>query len=451
MKKILLSIIFIFALFPSVSALAAVTAVDTPVTVFHDYGSAGTVNNYYVRGTGTAQKITMYNNNKAAVFRASNVPLNNSTKYMYDATSNSVRYVEIILAPGSTLTELQTSRGRVFEFSNGEVLPTSNPEPNKFVINNLKFLPDNGGTGTLTWDGINSQYFKEYRIYQESTFLQAVTETTFPISGMKPGDGRVWKVTVVDTFGREFAGNTVSYTMPLPDTTPPPVPVLSGSAGNLSAVLNWTQVNAVDFAEYRLYQDGVMIKKITTNSTTITGLAKKMYTYEVSAVDSSGNESARSNKVQITPKDAPPPVTENDQQATDDFLLVTWKATPNAVKYEIYLNNRLIATVGNDVLSYKITRDMGYRPGGISNKTDVRAVFADGTKGESGNDQPSAPANLGALSVKNMLQVAMAFLSIYGSWVLLALAVVFVFVFIGPIIDLVDAARKKGIFQMKGR
>ena len=91
-----------------------------------------------------------------------------------------------------------------------------------------------------------------------------------------------------------------------------------------------------------------------------------------------------------TPEPTPTPIppTESGQENTPDYILVTWKETPKAVGYLIYLNGKQVGSAGADERSFKITKAMGYKPDSLANVTMVKAEFADGSIGEGNNTNP---------------------------------------------------------------
>ena len=87
------------------------------------------------------------------------------------------------------------------------------------------------------------------------------------------------------------------------DTTPPSkvtgLTVTTVSSTQLD--LSWDPVPDSDLSYYKIYRDGVYIGQSTTTSYSDTGLSPgTTYTYEVSAVDTSGNEGPKSDPVSGT-------------------------------------------------------------------------------------------------------------------------------------------------------
>lgn len=87
------------------------------------------------------------------------------------------------------------------------------------------------------------------------------------------------------------------------DTTPPAkVTGLTATAVSTSQIdLAWDANSESDLSHYNIYRDGVKIDQTTTTSYSDTGLAEgTTYTYEVSAVDTSGNEGQKSDPASAT-------------------------------------------------------------------------------------------------------------------------------------------------------
>lgn len=90
-----------------------------------------------------------------------------------------------------------------------------------------------------------------------------------------------------------------------PDTTPPAVPGgLAAVAGDAQAALSWTANTEPDLLGYNVYRGTTKLNAtpVSTPSYTATGLTNgTAYSFQVSAVDTSGNESAKSGAVGATP------------------------------------------------------------------------------------------------------------------------------------------------------
>ena len=90
------------------------------------------------------------------------------------------------------------------------------------------------------------------------------------------------------------------------DTTPPAkVTGLTATAVSSSQIdLTWDANTESDLSQYKIYRDGVYIAQTTGTSYSDTGLAASTaYTYQVSAVDTSGNEGQLSDSASATTLD----------------------------------------------------------------------------------------------------------------------------------------------------
>ncbi|MHA1778269.1 MAG: S8 family serine peptidase [Candidatus Heimdallarchaeaceae archaeon] len=88
-----------------------------------------------------------------------------------------------------------------------------------------------------------------------------------------------------------------------PDTEPPAqVTGLTANAVSASEIdLTWNANTESDLSHYNIYRDGVKIAETTSTSYADTGLQPSTtYTYEVSAVDTSGNEGPKSDPASAT-------------------------------------------------------------------------------------------------------------------------------------------------------
>jgi chitinase len=126
-----------------------------------------------------------------------------------------------------------------------------------------------------------------------------LTTNSYTITGLTNGIEYNVEVRAIDTSINKSNYASAKATPKAIDTTPPVAPatlaatVVSSSQINLS----WAPSSSQDLASYNIYRDGTIYQSgVVGSSFGDTGLAEKTtYTYEVSSVDASGNESARSN------------------------------------------------------------------------------------------------------------------------------------------------------------
>lgn len=230
----------------------------------------------------------------------------------------------------------------------------------------------------LEWTKPNSS--SREVVYQNDSPVQGtLIGGTYIYENLKPNTDYKFVVTMYDKYGRFLSTNAVNVKTP----DKPPGRPLSFSAAldkDMSTVLlTWQKAN--DAAGYRLY-----VSKDNASFKAIGGVLEEAnYVYKQSAenvtlyfrlisVSSKGIESDPAS----TSVDIPRRTTQAETQEGDGFLVVTWKPVKGATGYNIYLNNKKIGTAGAGATSFKITKAMGYDPKGFA-KTDVRAVFADGS------------------------------------------------------------------------
>lgn len=88
-----------------------------------------------------------------------------------------------------------------------------------------------------------------------------------------------------------------------PDTTAPNAPMgLTATPGDQKVVLDWDDNQEADLSEYNVYRDGAILTSVSSSAHTDGSLMNGTeYCYEVTAVDTSGNESPRAGPVCATP------------------------------------------------------------------------------------------------------------------------------------------------------
>lgn len=142
-------------------------------------------------------------------------------------------------------------------------------------------------------------------------------------------------------------------------TTAVPLPVptgLTGTPGNGHADLSWNPVT--DAAGYHVYMDGV---KITTSPVTSTTYRASMsnnvdHKFEVSAVDSDGNETARSAAITLK-YDSNPPATPTGLTGTayDGYVDLSWNAvtSSNLNGYFVYVDGVKVTSQPIKTITYR--------------------------------------------------------------------------------------------------
>jgi chitodextrinase len=149
-----------------------------------------------------------------------------------------------------------------------------------------------------------------YRVFRNGTQVATPTGTSFSDTGLSPATTYTYNVAAVDAAGNTSAqSSSASATTQAPDTTPPSTPQnLTATPVSGSEIdLDWAaSTDDVGVTGYRVYRNATLLTTVTTTTFKNTGLtAGTTYTYAVSAIDASGNESAQSSTVNATTQAGP--------------------------------------------------------------------------------------------------------------------------------------------------
>ena len=180
----------------------------------------------------------------------------------------------------------------------------------------------NGGVD-LAWDANSENDLDGYNVYRSTTaggpYAQVnaglVGVNAFTDTGLTNGTTYYYVVTAVDTSSNESADSDEASATPdagLPDTTPPAAPTgLAAAAGDGRVDLTWAANGEGDLDGYNVYRsttpggpygqiNGALVgSPAYTDATVANGTT---YHYVVTAVDTSGNESADSAEASATPQ-----------------------------------------------------------------------------------------------------------------------------------------------------
>jgi serine protease len=192
-------------------------------------------------------------------------------------------------------------------------------------------------TVALDWSNNNEADLDGYIVYRatnaggpfsalNATLLAASAYTDNAVTN---GTTYYYRVTAVDTSGNESSNSsTASATPNAPDTTPPSAPTgLSASAGNGAVALDWANNTESDLDGYIVYRatsaagpySALNSNPLGASAYTDNAVANgTTYYYRVTAVDTSGNESADSATVSGTPEggDTTPPAAPSGLSGT---------------------------------------------------------------------------------------------------------------------------------------
>jgi thermitase len=174
----------------------------------------------------------------------------------------------------------------------------------------------------LAWAASSATDVAKYNVYRSPSSIglfelkASPTTNSYSNTGLTASTTYYYQVSAVDNSGNEGPRSSIASatTAGLSDTTPPSqVTGVIASAVSYSQInLSWAASTAPDLNNYRVYRSTSatgtfsLIASPTTNSYSNTGLtASTPYYYQVSAVDKSGNEGARSSTASTTTGAAP--------------------------------------------------------------------------------------------------------------------------------------------------
>ncbi len=227
-----------------------------------------------------------------------------------------------------------------FDFQRGEYNPVN---PSTFVITGVSAKRYDNTSAVVSWDAIESPYFKNYKLYVDGVLIAEPTTNSYTVSRLAMGKSYVIKILGVDQFGNSYAATTYDFKMPDPDTTPPATPTnVQVVPDRYTAQVSWTASPDEDTFGYFVYLNGTLLNATPTSATSfnITNLKLETeYTVAVAAVDTSGNLSprtlAKSFKT-LTLKTAPSQPTNLSAAAYNGAAALTWAPVQSAESYKVY-------------------------------------------------------------------------------------------------------------------
>ncbi len=159
----------------------------------------------------------------------------------------------------------------------------------------------------LSWTAsTDDKGIKEYSIRRNGIVVGTTTDTTYHNTGLLPSTTYQYAVIAQDTIGQSSgASNTASITTPAAqDTEKPSVPggVTAVAPSAYQVNVAWSaSTDNVGVAGYKVFRNGSLVATITTTSFgDATVSPGQTYSYTVSAVDGSNNESAQSSAASVT-------------------------------------------------------------------------------------------------------------------------------------------------------
>jgi len=193
-----------------------------------------------------------------------------------------------------------------------------------------------------------------YKIFRDGTQIGISATTSYSDTTCSAGIRYVFEVSAYDAAGNESEKSVpADIVMPGGDRIPPSVPEIVMADGKSPSQIDlaWTtSTDNVEVTGYKVYRNGVQVGTTDKTSYSDTGLAElTTYTYEVSAYDAAGNESAKSTPKEGTTLDGTPPSVPTGLTGTavsESRIDLSWTAsTDNAgvTNYRVYRNGVEIA------------------------------------------------------------------------------------------------------------
>ena len=211
----------------------------------------------------------------------------------------------------------------------------------------------NGHALELTWEGPEGAF---YAISRSGVALDTTTSQALTDNSVKEKATYTYHVKAIGEWNLLSDPSAVSFTVP--DQTKPASPAsLLASAGEASIEVSWQAATSPDVERYRLYRRAGPVGEFTLmanidalQATDIDVSLDIAYYYKVTAVDSSGHESAASTAASATLEKAPEPIVVRAPQTVEvalspNLATVTWDASEGAEKYVVYRNGTALDTV----------------------------------------------------------------------------------------------------------
>lgn len=200
--------------------------------------------------------------------------------------------------------------GNLSGFSNTATASTPADTTPPTAPTNLTAVAVSGTSINLSWTASTDNVgVSGYSVFRDggATSIATVSGTTFSDTGLAVGSTHSYTVKAFDLSNNtSAASNTATATTQGTDTIPPTVPTgLTATGSSTTTIdLNWTaSTDNFGVTGYKVFRDGgaTEVGTVTTTSFSDTGLAvNSTHSYQVSAFDGAGNQSAKSTSASAT-------------------------------------------------------------------------------------------------------------------------------------------------------
>lgn len=215
-----------------------------------------------------------------------------------------------------TLQKYPKLTHKIWEYRDEMKNPISPIDPNVQVKpsapTNLEASEVKPDSVTLKWRaGSGTQSVKEYIIFRNGKEISRTSSTTFKDSTVTEETAYSYQITAVDSSGtvseKSAELKVTTPKRPVADI-PAPTKPLNLAATDLSensVTLTWSKSNSsIEISSYFIYRNGVKIATVGSTSYNDSNLQfNTSYSYQVSAVDTKNQESAKSDLLTIKTKD----------------------------------------------------------------------------------------------------------------------------------------------------
>lgn len=268
--------------------------------IWYEFTDPVEVNAYIIRQTANGTLLRFYDSNGTKIHEVTTTDTTSPVKRTI-STVTGVKKVAIFYPQA-------TGTNGIFELEVFGQMVDDTPPPTPTGLT----ATAGDGQVTLNWNAVSATDLNGYNVYRNGSKvnISPLSATSSLVVGLTNGVEYSFQVTAVDMAGNESPKSPAVTATPQapPDNTPPSPPTgVTATPDNAQVTITWNANPEPDVKGYKVYRDGVEIRYVTTAQTrtvTDTGLTNgTTYTYYVTAIDQSDNESAPSASVQATPDD----------------------------------------------------------------------------------------------------------------------------------------------------